>query len=114
VSDNAVSRYDLAEQIVRAQLQRDALDEQIASLKAEFRDGQSEDLEKDGRPKIIVKVTPNSRIDDRLAREHLDEELYFNLSKRSIDTAKARAFLTNEDLAKITKHYENKVEVKLA
>jgi hypothetical protein len=43
VSDNAVSRYDIAEQIVRAQLQRDALDEQIASLKAEFRDGQSED-----------------------------------------------------------------------
>jgi hypothetical protein len=116
MSENLIDYHDLAEQIVRAQLQRDALDEQIAQLKSHFRDGDPrvQELEKDGRPTIIVKVTSNSRIDDKLAQEVLDPAEYAMLGKVVVDTAKARAFLDNEKLAKITKYYENKVEVKLA
>lgn len=109
----AVTEYDLAEQIVRLQLEKDAIEERIASLKNFFRDGKSEDFEREGRPTIMVKVTPNSRIDDRLAREHLDAREYESVSKVSIDTARARAYLSDEKIAKITKHYENKVEVRL-
>lgn len=114
MAENLIDYYDIAEQIVRAQLQRDALDEQIAELKSYFRDGKSADFEREGRATIIVKVSPNKRIDDALARKNLDEATYDALSKRTIDTAKARAFLTAEQLASIEKFYDNKVEVKLA
>lgn len=60
---------------------------------------------------LELKVQPNTRIDDKLAREHLDEETYNTVSKRVIDTAKARAFLTAESIEKITKTYDNKVTV---
>jgi hypothetical protein len=114
MAENLIDYYDLAEQIVRAQLQRDALDEQITSLKSHFRDAKTAEISRDGRPSIIVKVTPNKRIDDKLAREHLDDVTYNTISKQTIDTAKARAFLSDEQIAKIEKVYDNKVEVKLA
>lgn len=64
-------------------------------------------------PMITVKVSPNKRVDDRLAQENLPSDVYETVSKRTIDTAKARAFLTSDDLDKITKVYDNKVEIKL-
>lgn len=109
-----VDYYDLAEQIVRAQLERDELDAKISTLKGYFREGRTADYEREGRPTIIVKVTGNSRIDDKLAQEKLDPDVYVTVSKLSIDTAKARAFLPADTLASITKNYDNKVEVKLA
>ena len=66
-----------------------------------------------GRPPLVVKVTPNKRLDDKLAREVLDEDTYNNLSKQVLDTAKARAFLNNEQIEKITKVYDNKIEVQV-
>lgn len=113
MAENLIDYYDLAEQIVRAQLQRDALDEQIASLKSHFRDSKTAELEREGRPTISIRVTPNKRIDDKLAQERLSAEDYNTVSKRTIDTAKARAFLSDEQIASIEKVYDNKVEVKL-
>lgn len=106
--------YDTAIRIVRAQLTIDALNEEVAELKAVLRNTKSADYERENGPKIIVKVTPNTRIDDGLARKALDEDTYNTVSKQTIDTAKARAFLNDEQLAKITKTYDNKVEVRLA
>lgn len=111
--EHLIDKYDLAEQIVRAQLERDELDARIAELKRYFRDGETQDLKRPDRPTILVKVSPNTRIDDKLAQENLTPEQYEAVSKRVVDTAKARAFLEDKDLAKIIKHYDNKVEVKL-
>lgn len=106
--------YDVAEQIVRDQLEIERLTARVQENKALFREGSTTDLEREGRPTIIVRVSPNSRIDDKLAKENLDSSVYAAVSKTVVDTAKARAFLSAAELANITKVYENKVEVKLA
>lgn len=106
--------YDVAEQIVRDQLEIERLTTRVQENKALFRESSSTELEREGRPTIIVKVSPNSRIDDKLALEYLAPETYRMVSKTVIDTAKARAFLEDSELLAITKHYDNKVEVKLA
>lgn len=106
--------YDAAEDIVRAQLEIEKLTAQVNSLKdTYFREGSSTVLTREGRPDIEVKVTSNKRIDDKLAKENLGANTYAAVSKTVIDTAKARAFLDAEELAAITKTYDNKVEVKL-
>jgi hypothetical protein len=110
---NDIDLYDVAEQIVRDQLEIERLTARVQENKSLFREGSSTDLEREGRPTFIVKVTSNTRIDDKLAKEHLAPEVYRTVSKTVVDTAKARAFLSDEELSIITKHYENKVEVKL-
>lgn len=110
---NNIDYYDLAEQIAKAQYERDQLDKHITALKDQFRQGTTQTYEREGRVPITVRVTPNTRIDDKLARETLPDEVYESVSKRTIDTSKARAHLTSAALAKITKTYDNKVEVVL-
>lgn len=112
---NAFDPYDVAEEIVRAQLEIERLTAVVADGKDKLRaDAGTQEFSREGRPTIIVKVTPNTRIDDKLALEHLAPEVYNTVSKRTIDTAKARAFLSDAELGAITKHFDNKVEVKLA
>lgn len=110
----SVTEYDVAEAIVRKQLEIKRLTEEVDSLKDYFREGRTHDLEKDGRPTFLVRVTANTRLDDKLAQAHLSPSEYIDVSKRVLDTAAARATLTANDLAAITKTYGNKVEVTLA
>lgn len=110
---NNIDYYDLAEQIAKAQYERDQLDKHITLLKDQFRQGTTQTYERDGRVPITVRVSPNTRVDDKLAREALTAEEYEAVSKRTIDTAKARAILPNNVLSRITKTYDNKVEVVL-
>lgn len=63
--------------------------------------------------KFYVKVMKNERIDDALARKALGSDTYDMVAKTTLDTRKARTFLNEEDLAKITKTFEPKVEVGL-
>ena len=108
--------YLTAHTIAVLQTQRDEIDARIQELKDEFRDTETQvyvDESNSGGPSIIVRVSPNKRIDDKLAREFLDEEVYNTVSKQSIDTAKARAFLTAEGIEQITKVYDNKVTVEV-
>ncbi|TXH08886.1 MAG: hypothetical protein E6R03_17480 [Hyphomicrobiaceae bacterium] len=107
----AVDFYALAEQIARKQVMVQALENDIAELKQHFRNRPTTRYESEGKIPITVKVTPNKRIDDRLARENLEPEQYEAVSKKTIDTAKARAFLSDAELESITRVYENKVEV---
>lgn len=111
-----MSAYDDAHRIAVLQQKRDEIDAEIAELKDKFRDTQTQVYTDDsaaGRVAIIVKVTPNKRIDDKLAQEHLTIDVYTQVSKRVIDTAKARAFLTADEIDKITRVYDNKVEVQV-
>lgn len=112
MSELVVDKHDLAEQIARKQLEIQKLQDEVTALKDYFRDDSGVmELGKPGRATIRVKVSPNSRIDDTLAKRVLDEPTYTALSKRVIDTTKARAFLDSETLAEITKTFDNKVEV---
>lgn len=114
MESNDPSDYLTANRIVRLQLEIAERQEELDTLKGYFRNTQSKDVTSEDGPAIIVKVSPNTRIDDNLARKALDPDTYATVSKTVIDTAKARAFLDDQSLAKITKIYDNKVEVKLA
>jgi len=111
-----VDEYDVAERIVRNKLEIQRLTEENTALSSFFRqdDPKTKNLERDGRPTIIVKVIPNQRIDDGLAKRELSATEYKTVSKQTVDTAKARALLSAAKLEKITKRYDNKVEVSLA
>ena len=108
--------YDIAYTIAVRQEKIAALQSEVDELKDMLRDTETQayvDETNMGRPPLVVKVTPNKRLDDKLAREVLDEDTYNNLSKQVLDTAKARAFLNNEQIEKITKVYDNKIEVQV-
>ena len=109
--DAAIDYYDLAEQIAKRQVQIDDLQKEVTELKGYFRGRKTERFDREGKISITVKVTPNKRIDDSLARENLEPDVYDAVSKKTIDTAKARAHLTDAQLEAITKVYDNKVEV---
>ena len=116
MSDSDIEEYDVAEQIVRDKLEIQRLTERVASLTQYWRqnDTGTAVLTREGRPDIIVRVSPNSRIDDKLAREQLSAQDYKRVVKSSIDTTKARALLSPEAISRITKNYDHKVEVSLA
>lgn len=99
------------ELIVRKQLAIKELQEEVDTLKNYFRD---EERLPAGTTftsgKFFVKVTENKRIDDKLAQTVLGFG-YHKVTKEVVDTKKARALLSESDLAKIEKRYENKVEV---
>ena len=108
--------YDIAYTIAVRQEKIAALQAEVDELKDMLRDTETQayvDETNMGRPPLVVKVSPNKRMDDKLAREVLDEDTYNNLSKQVLDTAKARAFLNNEQIEKITKVYDNKIEVQV-
>ena len=108
--------YDIAYTIAVRQEKIAELQAEVDELKDMLRDTETQAYVDDsnlGRPPLVVKVTPNKRLDDKLAREVLDEDTYNNLSKQVLDTAKARAFLNNEQIEKITKVYDNKIEVQV-
>ena len=108
--------YETAYAIAAKQNLISQLQAEVDELKDQLRDTETQvyvDETNMGRPPLVVKVTPNKRLDDKLAREVLDEDTYNNLSKQVLDTAKARAFLNNEQIEKITKVYDNKIEVQV-
>lgn len=65
------------------------------------------------RGKFYVKVSSNSRIDDKLANQNLDYRTYNSVTRKTVDPKLARARLSEVDLAKITKVYENRIEIGL-
>ena len=93
--------YETAYAIAAKQNLISQLQAEVDELKDQLRDTETQvyvDETNMGRPPLVVKVTPNKRLDDKLAREVLDEDTYNNLSKQVLDTAKARAFLNNEQI----------------
>ena len=53
------------------------------------------------------------RLDDGLARRHLPATVYKQVSKTVLDTSTARRVLTKEQIEKISKKFDNKIEVRL-
>lgn len=112
--DTHIDEYDVAEAIVRKQLEIKELTEQVNGLKSFFRQQEeSVTLTREGRPDLFVQVTPNARLDSSLAETYLDLETWRKVSKEVLDTALARRILSPEELAKITKTFEPKIEVKI-
>jgi len=110
-----IDEYDLAERIVRNKLRIAELTAENVTLGGYFKqdDPNVKVLTRDGKASIQVRVSPNSRIDDGLARKVLDPKVYEDVSKLTVDTAKARALLSDAELAQIVKVYDNKIEVSL-
>lgn len=108
---------DAAEEIARVNIQMAELAEYKESLLSVFKNPAT-GLEPRTEPyvygKVLVKVSKNERLDDGLARVALGSMVYKQVSKTTLDTAKARKILNAEGLAKITKKYDNKIEIKLA
>lgn len=63
--------------------------------------------------KIDMKISENSRLDDGLAKRHLPATVYKQVSKQVLDTSAARKVLTEEQINKISKKFDNKIEVRL-
>lgn len=108
-------RKEAAEKFFRNQLTIKELEAENAELKEFWRNEPlvSEDSENyqefDGR--FYIKRTPNKRIDDGFARKALSKKRYELVAKQTIDTAKARALLTDKELESVTKVFDDKVEV---
>jgi len=105
----------VAEIIVRNQLKIKELTEQNDTLKAFFKEN-SEEFPVGSSTvvgKFYIKVTKNSRVDDKLARELLSVRDYNVNSKMVIDSAHAKARLAPDVYTSIQKVYENKIEVGL-
>lgn len=111
--NDEVTAYDVARRIAENNLRIKELEAQNADLKEFFRqeDRGQYPLEKEGEVTLIVKVTGNSRIDDKLAKEVLHADTYMGVSKLTIDPVIARRKLSPSDIAKITKEYANKIEI---
>lgn len=107
---------DAAEEIARINIQLAELLEYKESLLSVFKNPAT-GLEPRTEPytygKVLVKVSKNERLDDGLAQRELGH-VYKTVSKTTLDTAKARKVLSEDALAKITKKYDNKIEIKLA
>lgn len=103
------------EQIVRNQLAIRELEEQNAMLKQFFKDRPERypagtNLKR-GKFKLIV--TSNSRIDQKLADKELSYRDMQRVTKKVVDPSLARRYLTDEQLEKITKKYENRLTFEL-
>ena len=105
-----------AEEIARINLQIAELQEMKDMLLGAFKN-ENNGLVASSVPydfgKVEVKVSANSRLDDGLAQRNLSKALYNDVTKTTLDTAKARKLLGDEELELITKKYDNKIEVRL-
>ena len=103
------------ERIVRNQLLVKEIEEETALLKQFVKD--RPEIYAAGTTKTVgrfyVKVSTNQRIDNELAARHLNSALFKRVSKTVIDPVVARRHLSAADLAKITKVYDNRIEVGL-
>lgn len=108
-----VTEYDVAHRIAENNLKIKQLEAQNEELKEFFRqmDRGNHPFEREGKPTLTVKVTGNSRIDDKLARAYLEPTEYDRVTKTSIDPVVARRLLDPADIMEITKHYDNKIEI---
>jgi len=103
------------ERIVRNQLAIKELEAENEQLKQFFKDRPEQypagaALE---RGKFYIKITKSTRIDDKLARDNLSAARYRSVSKMTVDTTAARRYLNETELAKITKTYDNRIEIGL-
>lgn len=102
------------ELITRNQLEIKRLQEENDQLKGFFKgNSNAYPVGRKEVGKFYIQVSENRRVDDKLARETLDSEVYERVSKQVVDTAKAKRFLTEEQYASIQKVYDNKIEVGL-
>jgi len=65
------------------------------------------------RGKFYIKVSANTRIDQKLADNVLDLRTLNRVTKKVIDPKLARRLLPDDVLNKITKRYENRIEIGL-
>lgn len=102
------------ERLVRISMAKKELAEEEEILKAYFKERPAQfEPGVHHKGKFYVKVGKTTRIDDKLAREHLSPGAYKQNSKEIIDTTRARRNLTPAMLEAITKVYPNSIEVGL-
>lgn len=103
------------ERIVRNQIQIKELEAENATLKGFFK--QSPEGYPAGSRKTVgkfyIQVSENKRIDDALAQKVLTPVQYRGVSKTVINVTLAKAILAPPMLEKITKKFENKIEIGL-
>lgn len=63
--------------------------------------------------KFYIRITSNTRIDQKLAEQKLSYPALKSVSKLVVDPVLARKRLDADVLAKITKVYENRIEIGL-
>lgn len=112
----AVSEEEqVLERIVRNQLEIARLQEENDTLKQFFK--QADEVYPVGTKKDVgkfyIRVTSNTRLDEGLARKELGTAWWNRVKKEALDTARAKAILPVHLREKITKTYENRIEVGL-
>lgn len=118
MADDNFSEHTLAEQAVRLQIEIAERQEKLDAIKNYFKFNYAgahgiHEFQAVTGAKLEVKVTKNERIDDNLARTELSAQDYKRVSKATVDTKKARALLDESKLSKITKVYDDKIEIKV-
>lgn len=104
------------EQIVRNQLAIAELEEQNAMLKQFFKDRPEQYPvgTKIQRGKFTLSVSAFSRIDQKLAEQVLNPSELVLVSSMKVDSTKARRYLEDELIEKISKQYDNRLTFGLA
>lgn len=112
---DAQTEEQVLERIVRNKIMMEELAAENATLTEYFRERSDEyaagTVKRVG--KFYIRVTKNERIDDTLAKKNLDANTYRQLSKTVIDSTRARHYLQPSLLDKITKKYDNRIEIGL-
>lgn len=102
------------EQFVRNQLAIKELEERQDAIKGFFKGNPAFEAGTTVTSgKFYVRVSSNQRIDDALAKRVLTSVQYKNVSKTVVDPVKARKLLAASTVEKITKVYENRIEIGL-
>lgn len=98
------------EKYVRNKMAIEALQEEQDQIKAFFKQDEPE-YGKKVFGRFYVQTTANKRVDDKLAREYLDADVYEDVSKTVVDGTLARRVLSGEDYEEIQKTFAPKIEI---
>lgn len=112
---DAQTEEQILERIVRNKMAADELLAENEQLKAFFKERPDEYVagSKKEVGKFYIRVTKQTRIDDALARKELSPKEYGWVKKEVVDSAKAKRYLAADVYEKISKKYDNRIEVGL-
>lgn len=98
------------EKYVRNKMAMEALAEENETIKGYFKQDNPE-FGKKVFGRFYIQTSRNARVDDKLAREQLDDDAYQAVSKQVVDGTKAKRVLSGDVYESIQKESAPKIEI---
>lgn len=113
MDDQAEIERQAAKEILLIEAEIKELTERAAALKSYFKDGTRFTPGKYDMGPVEIVVSTNQRISQKKAESVLNQRRLIAISTPKVDTRKARAILSEAELAAIMDQYDHKIEVRL-